>query len=131
MTLPFVRWTCLVALALSAAITGHAQAPASSAAAADPRVGLTPGFRNAGEAVRNMQLVATLPKPDGFFDPKAPAGPPLPPEQPEKPGAAPETAADTETTSERQDGQPTQAARRQASTRKSRSPTQISRSAGI
>ncbi|HEU4695008.1 MAG TPA: hypothetical protein VFS23_41865, partial [Vicinamibacterales bacterium] len=107
MTSCFVRSVCVVALALCAAITGHAQSPASSAPAPDPRVGLTPGFRNAGEAARNMQLVATLPKPDGFFDPKAPAGPPLPPDQPEKPGA-PETG-DTETTPERPDGQPAQA----------------------
>jgi hypothetical protein len=109
MTPTSMRWLCLVAIALSTALTGHAQAPAASPATADPRVGLSPGFRNAGEAARNMQLVATLPKPDGFFDPKAPAGPPLPPEQPEKPGAAPETAAATETPSERRDGQPTQA----------------------
>jgi hypothetical protein len=49
----------------------------------DPRVGLKPGFRNAGEAAHNMQLVATLPKPDGFFDPKAPAGEATLPERPE------------------------------------------------
>ncbi len=106
MTPSFVRSVCVVALALCAAITGHAQAPA---AATDPRVGLTPGFRNAGEAARNLQLVATLPKPEGFFDPNTPAGPPLPPEQTEKPGAEPETAADTATTQANQDGQPTQA----------------------
>ena len=33
-----------------------------------------PGLRDAGEAARNMELIAHLPKPDGFFDPKAPAG---------------------------------------------------------
>ena len=48
----------------------------------DPRVGLKPGFRDAGQAVRNLELVATLPKPDGFFDPTAPAGIPTPAEQP-------------------------------------------------
>ncbi|MDP7403096.1 MAG: DUF305 domain-containing protein, partial [Gammaproteobacteria bacterium] len=32
----------------------------------DPRVGLAAGFRDAGEASLNMQLVATLPKPAGF-----------------------------------------------------------------
>jgi hypothetical protein len=47
----------------------------------DPRVGLKPGFRDAGEAARNMERVATLPKPDGFFDPRAPAGPPTAPER--------------------------------------------------
>lgn len=40
----------------------------------DPRVALSSGFRDAGEAVLNMQLVASLPKPDGFFDPANPSG---------------------------------------------------------
>ncbi len=40
----------------------------------DPRAGLTPGFRDAGEAALNMRLVASLPKPDGFFDPANPSG---------------------------------------------------------
>ncbi|TCD06800.1 DUF305 domain-containing protein [Erythrobacteraceae bacterium CFH 75059] len=39
----------------------------------DPRVGLAPGFRDAGQAARNMTLVHSLPKPDGFFDPANPA----------------------------------------------------------
>ncbi len=52
-------------------------APASP----DPRVGLKAGFRDAGVAARNMELVATLPKPKGFFDPSAPAGPPSGPER--------------------------------------------------
>ncbi|GGD07186.1 DUF305 domain-containing protein [Aquisalinus flavus] len=43
----------------------------------DPRVGLSAGFRDAGEAISNMTLVAALPKPAGFFDPSNPAG--LPP----------------------------------------------------
>ena len=40
----------------------------------DPRVGLKPGLRDAGQAARNMELVSSLPKPEGFFDPTAPAG---------------------------------------------------------
>ncbi len=40
----------------------------------DPRVNLTPGFRDAGEAALNLRLVASLPKPAGFFDPENPAG---------------------------------------------------------
>ncbi|HEY1304291.1 MAG TPA: hypothetical protein VGF24_12110 [Vicinamibacterales bacterium] len=92
MKLPAGRWAGLVALAVCASVSGHAQAPASASTPADPRVGLKPGFRDAGEAARNMQLVATLPKPEGFFDPKAPAGPVTPPEQP----AAPEGAAAVE-----------------------------------
>ena len=43
----------------------------------DPRVDLAAGFRDAGEAISNLELVATLPKPQGFFDPENPAG--LPP----------------------------------------------------
>ena len=40
----------------------------------DPRVGLAAGFRDAGEAALNMQVVASLPKPAGFFDPERPSG---------------------------------------------------------
>jgi uncharacterized protein (DUF305 family) len=40
----------------------------------DPRAGLRAGFRDAGEASWNLELVAAVPKPDGFFDPNAPAG---------------------------------------------------------
>jgi hypothetical protein len=48
----------------------------------DPRVGLKGGFRDAGQAAWNMELLASLPKPEGFFDPAAPAGSPTPPERP-------------------------------------------------
>ncbi|TGY87701.1 DUF305 domain-containing protein, partial [Marinicauda pacifica] len=44
----------------------------------DPRNGLSPAFRDAGEAISNLDLVASLPKPPGFFDTENPAG--LPPE---------------------------------------------------
>jgi hypothetical protein len=47
----------------------------------DPRVGLKPGLHDAGEAAWNMERVAGMPKPEGFFDPKAPAGNPAPPER--------------------------------------------------
>jgi uncharacterized protein (DUF305 family) len=42
----------------------------------DPRIGLRAGFRDAGEAAWNLTLAASVPKPDGFFDPDAPAGSP-------------------------------------------------------
>lgn len=45
---------------------------------ADPRAGLAAGFRDAGEAISGMRLLAALPKPEGFFDPKNPAGLALP-----------------------------------------------------
>ena len=43
----------------------------------DPRVNLSAGFDDAGQASLNMQLIATLPKPDGFFDPDNPKGLPM------------------------------------------------------
>ena len=45
---------------------------------ADPRAGLEPGLTDAGEAIMNLELVASLPKPPGFVDPENPAE--LPPE---------------------------------------------------
>jgi len=48
----------------------------------DPRAGLAAGFQDAGQALMNMELVATLPKPPGFFDPQNPAG--LPPIKPKE-----------------------------------------------
>lgn len=56
----------------------------------DPRATLKPGFRNAGEAISNLRLVAAMPKPPGFFDPDNPAG--LQPEKPKKEGEAPKPA---------------------------------------
>ncbi len=44
---------------------------------ADPRAGLAAGFRDAGEAALNVELLASLPRPAGFFDPESPAD--LPP----------------------------------------------------
>ena len=53
-----------------------------TASTTDPRVGLKPGLKDAGTAAKNMELVATLFKPDGFFDPKNPGGDAVPPERP-------------------------------------------------
>ncbi len=39
----------------------------------DPRATLAAGFRDAGEAISNLRLVAALEKPAGFFDPENPA----------------------------------------------------------
>lgn len=46
----------------------------------DPRSTLAAGFRDAGQAEGNLRLVASLPKPAGFFDPANPEGlpPPVP-----------------------------------------------------
>ena len=77
------KWFCLSAVVLALAIDGSAQT--------DPRVGLKAGFRDAGTAARNLELIASLPKPEGFFDPAAPSGMPTPPERDSK-------AADDEAT---------------------------------
>jgi hypothetical protein len=93
-----VRLLCLSGAMLSIVLVGGAQERAASAP--DPRVGLKAGLHDAGSAIRNMELVSSLPKPDGFFDPKAPAGgampperdpnaPPLPPPAPGAPEPAP------------------------------------------
>ncbi len=48
----------------------------------DPRAGLSAGFDDAGEAILNLELVSSLPKPPGFYDPQNPSGaPPARPEQ--------------------------------------------------
>jgi uncharacterized protein (DUF305 family) len=44
----------------------------------DPRAGLSAGFDNAGQAIMNLELVASLAKPPGFYDPRNPAE--LPPD---------------------------------------------------
>jgi uncharacterized protein (DUF305 family) len=57
----------------------------------DARAGLSPGFKDAGQAIMNLELVATLPKPPGFFDPQNPAGlPPLIPEEDSDASAEPD-----------------------------------------
>lgn len=39
----------------------------------DPRATLAAGFRDAGQAIKNLRLVVSQPKPAGFFDPANPA----------------------------------------------------------
>ena len=56
----------------------------------DPRSNLTAGFRDAQEAARHMMLLASLPKPSGFFDANNPAG--LPPKKPVKDSPADDAA---------------------------------------
>ena len=95
MTAARMTAACLTALIAAAAMTVRAQN--GTDAQKDPRVGLRAGIKNAGSAIRNLELVASLPKPPGFFDPKQPAGDPTPPErdpklpeEPPKPGARPD-----------------------------------------
>jgi hypothetical protein len=84
---------CAAALVVSV-LQGHAQERAAAGQGPDPRPSLTAGFRDAGEAIRNMELVVTLPKPAGFFDPKNPAGEPTPPERDPKEVAEEENRAE-------------------------------------
>jgi hypothetical protein len=53
----------------------------SSTDPSDPRVGLKPGYQDAGVAARNMELLVNLPRPKGFFDPEVGAGIPVGPER--------------------------------------------------
>ena len=62
-----VCWSVAILLIGGAAV-------AQQGAGQDPRTGLRPGFLDAGAAARNIELLTTLPKPEGFFDPDAPAG---------------------------------------------------------
>ncbi len=71
---------------------GTAQAQQAPPDPKDPRIGLKPGHTDAGVAAKHMELVSNLPKPPGFFDPKAPAGSVTPPERPA--GAPPEAPPD-------------------------------------
>jgi uncharacterized protein (DUF305 family) len=65
----------------------------------DPRAGLTPGLDNAGQVLKNLELVASLPKPPGFFDPENPAE--LPPKRPQE--DTDEAAAEEDTDASVQD----------------------------
>jgi hypothetical protein len=67
-------------------VTTHAQERSGKP---DPRVGLKPGLHDAGEAAFNMERIAGLAKPEGFFDPSAPGGNPSPPEREPAPGTPP------------------------------------------
>ncbi len=60
---------------------------------ADPRVGLAAGLRDADTVAMNLELLAALPKPAGFFDPENPAGLPLEQLMAEAEGAGPDEAA--------------------------------------
>ncbi|HEV8346329.1 MAG TPA: hypothetical protein VGQ16_07135 [Vicinamibacterales bacterium] len=72
---------CVSAVLFALVLEGRAQQRPAAPATNDPRVGLKPGFRDAGEAAKNLEKIATLPKPEGFFDPKSPGGTPTPPER--------------------------------------------------
>lgn len=66
----------------------------------DPRANLEAGLHDAGQAIKNMELLASLPRPPGFFDPSNPVE--LPPELLKADGgeADPEDARDPKTQDE-------------------------------
>ncbi len=76
------RCLCVATLLLSVVMQGTAQQVPAVPATHDPRVGLKAGLHDAGEAVKNMERIASLAKPEGFFDPNNPAGRASPPEPP-------------------------------------------------
>ena len=88
-------FACLSAFILSLA-TGLAQDRPAQTSTSDPRVGLKAGLRDAGVAARGLELVSSIPKPEGFFDPKEPAGTPT---SPERPAGSPDPSATATTTS--------------------------------
>ncbi|MEO8682224.1 MAG: hypothetical protein ABI665_24465, partial [Vicinamibacterales bacterium] len=67
-----VKLLCVSVVLASTVLAGGAQQAAPNPK--DPRIGLKGGFKDAGTASWNMELVSNLPKPDGFYDPAAPAG---------------------------------------------------------
>ena len=74
-----VRFLAAPAVVAALAVPAGAQtATTPSTTTPDPRVGLKAGIRDPGVAARGIALLANLPKPDGFFDPKYPAGEPNP-----------------------------------------------------
>ena len=59
------------ALLLSPALTAaQAQAPGIWWDTSDPRIGLGAGWLDAESAIRNMNFISTVTRPDGFFDPE-------------------------------------------------------------
>jgi hypothetical protein len=80
-----MRSIAIATLFLSAAIVaGGVQEEPPEGFPADARTSLKAGFRDAGIAAVNLELVATVPKPEGFFDPNAPEGEPRPSEEEEE-----------------------------------------------
>ncbi len=78
----------LAAVVVSLVVAGNAQQKPMDPK--DPRTGLKPGLRDAGVAASGMELVATRPRAEGFYDPKNPAGEAMPAE---RPAGAPAPAA--------------------------------------
>jgi hypothetical protein len=93
----FGKIAASIGLVVASLAVGYAQQPTGNEpkpSTTDPRANLKPGFRDAQVAAWNLDLVATLAKPEGFFDPAAPAGPISAPERPAGAPEEPETPRD-------------------------------------
>jgi len=66
------RGARLLGLAAAAALLAGALAPGDAGAQTDPRVGLSPGWLDAGTAISNLEQRAHHDKPPGFVDPANP-----------------------------------------------------------
>ena len=83
------------AVVMALTIQGRAQDKPAAPPSNDPRTTLKAGYKDAGNIARNMELVGTMPKAPGFFDPKAPAGGPMPAPRPTSATAPPAPATGT------------------------------------
>jgi uncharacterized protein (DUF305 family) len=69
----------------------------------DPRAGLAAGLDDAGQAISNLERVASLHKPVGFYDPKNPSElPPAPPDGEAEAGKSRDAAAKAEQNPEKE-----------------------------
>jgi hypothetical protein len=66
---PLIGLLCLVAASCTPAMEGGVQQSPTASGQADPRVGLRAGWTDAGEAARNLELVAHRDRPERFFNP--------------------------------------------------------------
>jgi hypothetical protein len=59
---------CLAVGVLLGTAVVEAQQPPGTAMRDDPRVGLAPGWKDAGSAIENLELIGSVERPAGFFD---------------------------------------------------------------
>ncbi len=71
---PFALFAAAALLCSPVKVTGQVAAQDTTFVwdASDPRVGLAPGWHDAGSAIKNLELVGKLPRPEGFVDPEFP-----------------------------------------------------------
>jgi hypothetical protein len=72
MSHPARRSTRRALTALAAAVLVVGLSPGVASAEPDPRIGLAPGWLDAGTAISNLELNSHVDKPAGFFDPANP-----------------------------------------------------------